>query len=183
MKKVGEEPYAASLGIRIDTVEEGRAVCSLIITEKMLNFLGVVHGGLIFSLADAGISQLAIHNRSEAKAAELARAVQRQYPGVAAGTTGTHPTDFDIALNATTVGLKPGDAEPFFIDGLRSDCLVADVIMQPLMTPLLAAARKRGLRICTGDGMLKHQLRAFAEFLGFTVTDGALAGAADGVIR
>ncbi len=144
---------------------------------------GGVARAIAFSLADAGISRLAIHNRSEAKAAELARAVQRQYPGVAAGTTGTHPTDFDIALNATTVGLKPGDAEPFFIDGLRSDCLVADVIMQPLMTPLLAAARKRGLRICTGDGMLKHQLRAFAEFLGFTVTDGALAGAADGVIR
>jgi len=56
MKKVEEEPYAASLGIRIDTVEEGRAVCSLIITEKMLNFLGVSHGGLIFSLADVAFS-------------------------------------------------------------------------------------------------------------------------------
>jgi acyl-CoA thioesterase len=56
MKKVGEEPYAASLGIRIDGVENGRAVCSVTITEKMLNFLGVAHGGLIFSLADVAFS-------------------------------------------------------------------------------------------------------------------------------
>lgn len=56
LKKVGEEPYAASLGIRIDAVENGRAVCSVTITEKMLNFLGVAHGGLIFSLADVAFS-------------------------------------------------------------------------------------------------------------------------------
>jgi len=56
MKKVGEEPYAASLGIRIDAVENGRAVCLVKITEKMLNFLGVAHGGLIFSLADVAFS-------------------------------------------------------------------------------------------------------------------------------
>ena len=56
LKKVGEEPYAASLGIRIDAVENGRAVCLVKITEKMLNFLGVAHGGLIFSLADVAFS-------------------------------------------------------------------------------------------------------------------------------
>jgi len=56
MRKVREEPYAASLGISIDTVEEGYASCSVSVTEGMLNFLGVVHGGLIFSLADVAFS-------------------------------------------------------------------------------------------------------------------------------
>lgn len=51
-----DDPYAVSLGIRIDTLEEGRAICSVIITEKMRNFLGVTHGGLIFSLADVAFS-------------------------------------------------------------------------------------------------------------------------------
>ena len=54
--KVRHEPYADSLGIRIDTVGEGCAVCSVTITADMLNFLGVVHGGLIFSLADVAFS-------------------------------------------------------------------------------------------------------------------------------
>lgn len=128
---------------------------------------GGVARAIAFSLAEAGIVRLAIHNRSEAKAVELIKALRRQYPSLEVKTAGTHPVDFDIALNATTVGLKPGDAAPFFVDGLRVDCLVADVIMQPLITPLLAQARERGFRICTGDGMLKHQLQAFAEFLGF----------------
>ncbi|MBN2397785.1 MAG: PaaI family thioesterase, partial [Deltaproteobacteria bacterium] len=54
--KIRGEPYASSLGIRIDAVEEGYASCSLTVTEGMLNFLGVVHGGLIFSLADVAFS-------------------------------------------------------------------------------------------------------------------------------
>jgi len=56
LKKVREEPYAVSLGIRIDVIEEGYASCSVTVTGDMLNFLGVVHGGLIFSLADVAFS-------------------------------------------------------------------------------------------------------------------------------
>jgi acyl-CoA thioesterase len=55
-EKIRSEPYAGSLGIRLDTLEEGYAVCSVTITKAMLNFLGVVHGGLIFSLADVAFS-------------------------------------------------------------------------------------------------------------------------------
>jgi len=55
-EKIRSEPYAGSLGIRIDTVKEGFAVCSVTVTRDMLNFLGVVHGGLIFSLADVAFS-------------------------------------------------------------------------------------------------------------------------------
>lgn len=56
MQKVRDESYAGSLGIRIDAVEKGYALCSVTITADMLNFLGVVHGGLVFSLADVAFS-------------------------------------------------------------------------------------------------------------------------------
>ncbi len=55
-EKIRGEPYAGSLGIRLDTAGEGYATCSVTITGDMLNFLGVVHGGLIFSLADVAFS-------------------------------------------------------------------------------------------------------------------------------
>ncbi len=48
--------YAALLGIQMDAVEPGYACCSVTITEQMFNFLGVVHGGLIFSLADVAFA-------------------------------------------------------------------------------------------------------------------------------
>ncbi len=51
-----DDPYAKWLGIRVDKAEKGSSSCSVVVTEKMLNFLGVVHGGLLFSLADVAFS-------------------------------------------------------------------------------------------------------------------------------
>lgn len=50
------DPYLQYLGIDLLELKEGYARCSLIINENMLNFLGVPHGGLLFSLADAALS-------------------------------------------------------------------------------------------------------------------------------
>lgn len=55
-EKVSRDPYLQFLGIEVDELQKGRAACSIVITADMLNFLGFVHGGLIFSLADAAFS-------------------------------------------------------------------------------------------------------------------------------
>lgn len=55
-QQVKEDPYLKFLGIEVEAVADGHAVCSVTIAEYMLNFLGAVHGGLIFSLADAAFS-------------------------------------------------------------------------------------------------------------------------------
>jgi acyl-CoA thioesterase len=56
MEKLSRDPYADHLGISIDKVEKGYARCSAVIEDYMLNFLGYVHGGMIFSLADVAFS-------------------------------------------------------------------------------------------------------------------------------
>lgn len=56
LKKMAADPYARLLGIRLEKAEAGHAVTSLTVTPDMFNFLGVVHGGLIFSLADAAFA-------------------------------------------------------------------------------------------------------------------------------
>lgn len=50
------DPYAGLLGVRLDEVENGRALCSVTVTPDMFNFLGVIHGGMIFSLADVAFA-------------------------------------------------------------------------------------------------------------------------------
>ena len=51
--------------------------------------------------------------------------------------------------------------------GLRDDCLVTDLVYVPLVTPLLQAARGRGLRTADGLGMLLHQaVRGFQLWFG-----------------
>jgi shikimate dehydrogenase len=41
---------------------------------------------------------------------------------------------------------------------------VADVIMEPHMTALLAAAKEEGAQIVHGRGMMDHQLDRMADF-------------------
>jgi acyl-CoA thioesterase len=47
--------FARSLGIEIVEASLGRAVSSVRLEERHLNFIGVVHGGLVFTLADAAM--------------------------------------------------------------------------------------------------------------------------------
>jgi shikimate dehydrogenase len=52
---------------------------------------------------------------------------------------------------------------------LAKTALVTDIVYVPLVTPLLAAARARGLRTVDGLGMLLHQaVPGFAAWFGVT---------------
>jgi shikimate dehydrogenase len=74
--------------------------------------------------------------------------------------------DVDLVVNATTVGMvDPG--LPFPVDGLRDDATVFDCVYVPAETPLLAAARARGLRAANGSEMLIAQAAiAFERWTG-----------------
>jgi shikimate dehydrogenase len=74
-------------------------------------------------------------------------------------------------INATSLGLKPGDTSP--LDGkrfaLKQARAVYDMIYRPAETPLLQAARKAGCRRANGLGMLLHQgAKAFEIWTGKT---------------
>lgn len=68
---VQTDPYANHLGIFFDRVEPGFASCSLTIKEYMFNFLNVVHGGLLFSLADAAFSAASNKDHSPSYALDV----------------------------------------------------------------------------------------------------------------
>lgn len=56
LQKLKQDPFAGLLTISVDKLEKGYALCSTVVTANMLNFLGLLHGGLIFSLADVAFS-------------------------------------------------------------------------------------------------------------------------------
>ena len=68
------------------------------------------------------------------------------------------PSDTDILINATSIGLAPNINEKPEIDyqSIHSKTVVCDVIINP-MTPFLAEAEKRGAQIIDGLGMLVYQ--------------------------
>jgi shikimate dehydrogenase len=74
----------------------------------------------------------------------------------------------DLLLNATSLGLKPGDPLPLDEKqfSLRQARAVYDMIYKPAETKLLAAA-KAGLQDANGLGMLLHQgAKAFEIWTG-----------------
>lgn len=48
-------PFADLIGLNIDVREHGKSTCSLKVEEKLLNPHHVLHGGVMFSLADTGM--------------------------------------------------------------------------------------------------------------------------------
>ena len=68
------------------------------------------------------------------------------------------PSDTDIFINATSIGLSPNidDKPDINYQSITSKMLVCDVIPTP-MTIFLAEARKRGANILDGLGMLVYQ--------------------------
>src|SRR5712675_230536 len=72
-----------------------------------------------------------------------------------------------ILVNATSLGMHGQPALELDVAPLAADAVVADLVYVPLVTPLLAAARARGLKTADGLGMLLHQaVRGFELWFG-----------------
>lgn len=79
-----------------------------------------------------------------------------------------------LLVNTTSIGMHGTGFDGLDLDLLRPGTLVTDIVYTPLETPLLAAARARGLPTVDGLGMLLHQaVPGFASWFGVTpkVTD------------
>ena len=83
-----------------------------------------------------------------------------------------------LLVNTTTLGMAGQPPLEVDLAPLAAGAIVADIVYAPLVTPLLAAARARGLRTVDGLGMLLHQAAgAFVRFFGLRpqVTEGLRA--------
>jgi len=53
---LGADAYARELGVELSSVSDSEIVVQLEVRPEHLNFLGVGHGGMVFSLADCAFS-------------------------------------------------------------------------------------------------------------------------------
>ena len=119
------------------------------------------------ALLDAGCPRVTLVNRTPARAEELARAL-----GGAIDVAAVPPLDSAALLvNTTSLGMAGHGALAIDLAPLPAQAVVADIVYVPLETPLLAAARARGLRTVDGLGMLLHQARpGFEAWFGVAPT-------------
>jgi len=109
------------------------------------------------ALLDEGCPRVTLVNRSVPRAEALARALGGP---VEVAVMGAGPLEgCALLVNATSLGMRGQPPLEFDLAPLPPDAVVADIVYVPLETPLLAAARARGLRAVDGLGMLLHQAR------------------------
>jgi shikimate dehydrogenase len=131
---------------------------------------GAAHA-VVYACLDAGAQSVAVANRS----IDRALALVERFAGIRRGSvsaiqdTGTLAAELtraDLAINATTVGMiESGMTVP--IDRLPAHATVFDCVYVPAETPLIAAARARGLRAANGSEMLIQQAAiAFERWTG-----------------
>lgn len=127
---------------------------------------GGAAGAIAFALAEAGVSRLTIANRTQEKARRIASRVVEFYPDLTVQAGDFNPKGYDLIINATSLGMKADDPVPLDPDLLTPDMIVAEIIMKPETTALLAAAKDRGCPIHYGRHMLDQQIKLMAEFMG-----------------
>ena len=130
-------------------------------------------GGAAFSigcsLAKEQINSLKIINRNSDKAKQLMRKVKIIDKKLQVETIDHEKNcplnEFDIIINATSLGLNKKDQLPFDVTKSSPKAVIADIIMQPHETELLKRAKILGRSIHYGKYMIESQVDLVGNFL------------------
>ncbi|HEV2511527.1 shikimate dehydrogenase [Bosea sp. (in: a-proteobacteria)] len=148
-------------------LRKGRQVAG---TRALVVGAGGVGSAIAASLAKAGVAELGLFDMNGGAAAALGGRLTRYYPALKVSTGSNDPAGFDIVVNATPLGMKPGDPLPLDIARLPASAFVGEVVMAQTITPFLAAAQQRGCQVQVGTDMLFEQIPAYLEFFGLPTT-------------
>ena len=138
---------------------------------------------VVFACLSAGARRVTLGNRTVPRAQELAR----RFASVGSGYVAAAALDdaafaralrsADVAVNATTVGMIDRGMT-IDVQALPDTATVFDLVYVPAETPLLRAARARGLRAANGSEMLIQQAAiAFERWTGVSGMAGVMRNA------
>ena len=113
---------------------------------------GGVAPSIIFALEQMEASNIMLSNRTNQKAENL----KKLFPYLELVKWGDIK-NFDMIINATSLGLKENDKIPINYDDIGSGKLFYDVIYNPKKTNFLSDAERRGQKIENGKMMFNYQ--------------------------
>jgi shikimate dehydrogenase len=131
---------------------------------------GGVGSAIAASLAAANTAHIALFDLNTASADDLAGRLHMHFPAVGVSTGNNDPTGFDLVVNATPMGMNPGDPLPVDVARLAPGTFVGEVVMKNEMTAFLQAAQARGCQVQVGSDMLFEMIPPYLEFFGFATT-------------
>ncbi len=109
---------------------------------------------------------LLVWNRTKRRAQQLVRDMRKNFPNARIATVSLNdvtPADFDIVVNATSVGMVPHSRSSPVARRLLREKIVFDAVYNPPVTRLLLEAKRAGARTVPGTAMYVGQAAAQFE--------------------
>ena len=136
-------------------------------TDALVLGAGGAARAVVFGLIERGIKRVHLVNRT----IERARALGDQFGANVDPVSWNAIRDLlpraGLLVNTTSLGMHGQPPLEVDVGLLPPHAVVADLVYVPLQTPLLSAARARGLKTADGLGMLLHQaVRGFELWFG-----------------
>lgn len=133
---------------------------------------GGAGSAIAVGLLRAGVGRLTVDDLDRARLGALIHRLAPVWPQqISAASPGDLETA-DFVVNATPLGLHPGDSLPFDPRATRPDAVIADIVMEPHETALLSNAAVCGRRVHHGIHMLRGQVPYFRDFFGWPSDEG-----------
>lgn len=122
---------------------------------------------VLFGLIERGVKRVHLANRTGERAQALADQFGASVLPVAWDALDELLPRAGLLVNTTSLGMHGQPALELDVGRLPQGAVVSDLVYVPLDTPLLSAARGRGLQTADGLGMLLHQaVRGFELWFG-----------------
>ena len=136
-------------------------------TDALVLGAGGAARAVMFGLIERGIKRVHLANRTPERARALADQFGASVDPVSWEATGELLPRASLLVNTTSLGMHGQPPLKVDVGLLPPHAVVADLVYVPLQTPLLSAARARGLKTADGLGMLLHQaVRGFELWFG-----------------
>ena len=130
------------------------------------------------ALIDAGIASLDLFDSNAASSQRLVEALRARESGtIVRESAARAKASHDLVVNATPCGMHPDDPQPIDLADAGPHAVIADLIMKPAQTRLLADAQARGLATHPGHYLLENSVEAMAAFLGLLPSSSERAAA------
>jgi shikimate dehydrogenase len=135
--------------------------------EALVLGAGGASRAVLFGLIERGIKRVHLANRTNERAQALADQFGASVLPVEWDALGELLPRAGLLVNTTTLSMHGQPALELNVTQLPQHAVVTDLVYVPLDTPLLVAARGRGLQTADGLGMLLHQaVRGFELWFG-----------------
>ncbi len=123
--------------------------------------------GASLSRGAKAAAEIAFFDPSPGKAQDIADRLTNPNGTQVRAAQSSDPSGFDLVLNASPLGLKPSDPMPCDVSRMQAHAALMDIVMKNQPSPVVRAARSRGLNAQPGFEMMIQQADLYLDFFGF----------------